>query len=246
MAIGDPDWDISFRLVDTLLELGADTIELGLPFTDPIADGVYLQRAFKRILSQPFKYEKYLDFLSKLHTKYPEQPFLTMGYSNLFLQNGFAKTFQDLIANGVSGIITPDIPFEEKEKIIKKEKLSKFLQNLSWINFITPTTPNSRLVKICKNSSGFLYVVSIKGVTGQEGFSLRPIEKLLKQIEKITSIPKIIGFGIRKKEHAKEASQKSEGFIIGTLIHQTIEENLERKSDLPQLLKSKLTPFVNI
>ena len=225
LALGDPDFDRSFELVKALLEAGADTIELGLPFTDPTADGPVLQRAFQRILKKDFHFDQVIEFLKRLKAEFPEQPFILMGYGNIFLQRSFRESFQTLSELNVGGIITADIPYEEKKKLIKKFDLEDVLKKICWIDFVTPTTDAKRLKKICKNARGFIYVVSYKGITGQANFYLKPIEGLFARIRDITDVPLLVGFGIREVGHATQAIQYADGFIVGSKIHQIIENN---------------------
>jgi len=250
LAVADPDWEVSKKLVSLLINSGADTIEIGLPFTDPVADGPVLQRAFKRVLSpekplksnSKFTMERFFTFLTDIHKAHPDFPFLVMGYANLFYQTGFQKIFSRLIKLNVVGVVIPDIPFEEKDRLIKRENLQPLLSKLSWIDFITPTTTADRLNKICRQASGFLYFVSTKGVTGQgkNDFSLKPWKPIIAQVRKKTKVPVLTGFGIRSAAHALEAIEATDGFIIGSRIHEIIEQNLDIISVLENRLKDEL------
>jgi len=231
IALNYPNYDITYLLIKTLFKLGADTIELGLPFTDPVADGPILQTTFHSILQKPFSWKDTLNFIQRLKDNFPDKTFLVMGYANLFHKVGFKNIFEKLYKRNVKGVIIPDIPLEEKEKIEKDENLFSMQDKISWISFITPTTQEERLKRIINNAKGFVYLVSSKGVTGQKTFDTSAIKNLAKAIKKISNIPILIGFGIRTKENVKEVIQISDGFIIGSRLHQIIEELLNQKQE---------------
>jgi len=240
LAIGDPDWETSIHIVDELIEAGADSIELGLPFTDPVADGPVLQRAFHRVLSRPFSMQKYFSFIETIHKKHPEFPFMVMGYANIFYKYGFAKIFNKLASYNVRAVIIPDIPIEEKVRFIKDKDIKESLNRVAWVDFITPTTTEDRVNLICKNASGFLYFVSTKGVTGQSEFNLKPWNKLLQATRKKSPVPVIIGFGIRNKQHVEESCKMADGFIIGSRIHEIIEENMHSQKKICQSIRKEI------
>jgi len=232
IALGDPDWELSEKFVDLFIKCGADTIELGLPFTDPAADGPVLQRAFQRVLSRSFKMEELFLFLTRLKKKYPDYPFLIMGYANLFYHAGFETIFKKLIQGNVAGVIIPDVPYEEKRKIIKENRLEHIMKQIAWVDFITPTTTLDRLDAICSDAGGFLYFVSTKGVTGQQStFSLASSKTIIKEVRKRTAVPLMIGFGVRNRENAKESVKYGDGFIVGSRFHEIIEQNMEMGLD---------------
>ena len=250
LAAGDPNWETSKKLVATLIASGADTIEIGLPFTDPVADGPVLQRSFKRVLSPDhipkFHIEQFFTFLSDIQKAHPDFPFLVMGYANIFFHMGFHKIFSRLIKLNVVGVVIPDIPFEEKTRLIKRCKLEALVEKISWIDFITPTTTSERLDKICKQASGFLYFVSTKGVTGQgqNDFSLKPWKKIISQVRQRTKVPLLTGFGIRTAAHALEAVHATDGFIIGSRIHEVIEQNLADANAIQKQLKNEIENII--
>lgn len=233
IAYGDPDTKITFELICKFVEGGAASVEIGLPFTDPVADGPALERAFRRSLKHEFKMSDVLSMLGKLHRKYPDFPFTVMGYANLFYQAGFKSILQKFADVGVQAVIIPDIPFDEKKYIVEKEELGEALTRIAWIDFVTPTTSAKKANEIARLAEGFIYVVSYKGVTGQKNFSLKPLKPMIKSLRKLTRTPLLIGFGIREKSQAAEASQVADGFIMGTIFHEMVEHNLERAPAIP-------------
>ncbi|MES0488353.1 MAG: tryptophan synthase subunit alpha [Leptospirales bacterium] len=240
LTVADPDWEVSLNLVDALIESGADTIELGLPFTDPVADGPILQKVFKRVIEQGFTLEKFFNFLGKIKQKHPDFPLMVMGYANIFHRHGFSKILNKLHKLNVRGVVIPDVPIEEKLRLVKNENLSAILDKVAWIDFVTPTTTGDRLEAVGKQARGFIYFVSTKGVTGQSDFHIAPWKKLIRLTKQKSHTPVLIGFGIRKKEHVKEAIGVADGFIIGSRIHEIIEQNLKNPSRIIKDIKSEI------
>ena len=234
LALNDPDWDLSFEIVETLFSLGADSIELGLPFTDPTADGVILQKSFSRILAKDFHFNGLFSFLDRLNQNFKDKFFLVMGYANLFYQYGYSKLFPRFSKLNVKGLIIPDIPFEEK----KNNKIYKSLDT-PLIDFITPTTKDKKLKTICGKANGFLYLVSTKGVSGKSSFN-KNVFSLADKAKKLTDTPVMVGFGIRNRKHTQKVMKHADGFIIGSLIHEIIEENLDTKKKIPKKILKTL------
>lgn len=233
IAYGDPDSKITFEIICKMVDGGAATVEIGLPFTDPVADGPALERAFRRSLKHEFKIADVLSMLNKLHKKYPKFPFTIMSYANIFYQAGFKNLLEKFYDNGVQAVIIPDIPHDEKKYITEKENLTDILGRVAWIDFITPTTTVKRVQEVARDANGFLYLVSYKGVTGQKNFTLKPLKPLIKAIRKATRVPLVVGFGIKDKIHASEAVRLTDGFIMGTVFHEMIEHNMERAPAIP-------------
>ena len=235
LALNDPDWDTSFEIISSLFQLGADTIELGLPFTDPVADGPILQRAFSRILNNDFKINDFFDFLKRVNIAFPDKPLLVMGYANIFYQLGIPTIFKKLANFNVQGVIIPDILQEQKNALLPKNS------EITLINFITPTASKERIQKISQCSDGFLYVVSSKGVTGKNKLNFNNVAPICKAIKKETDTPILIGFGIREKEQINQVIKIADGFIIGSLIHEIIESNIiNKKNNIVKDIEIKL------
>ena len=228
LALNDPDWDLSFEIIETLFSLEADSIELGLPFTDPIADGIVLQKSFARILTKGFHLDDFFTFLDKLNRNFTDKFFLVMGYANIFYQYGYLRLFKKLSKLNVKGLLIPDIPFEEK----KNNKNFNSL-DVPLIDFIAPTTKDQKLKAICRESNSFLYLISTKGVTGKSSFD-KSVFDLADITKKLTNTPLLIGFGIRNKTHTQKVIKHADGFILGSLIHEIIEENLTHKKKIPK------------
>ncbi|MDH5721539.1 MAG: tryptophan synthase subunit alpha [Spirochaetia bacterium] len=233
LAFSYPDLELCHDIIEVLIEEGADTIELGLPFTDPIADGPVLQKVFKKVLEKPFHISDLIKFLEKINAKHPQYPFLLMGYANMFLQKENQALIKNFYERNIKGIIVPDLPFHEKMRLHKKDKSILMHDTIPWIDFATPTTTDDRLTEIAEHAGGFIYVVSTKGVTGQKDFSLKPLKPLFEKLKKLTDVPLIVGFGVRNNAHVQEVSKYADGFIIGSKIHEIIDENINHLGKIP-------------
>lgn len=238
-APGDPDWNTSLDIVRSLIDSGADSIEFGLPFSDPAADGPVLQRAFKRILKQPYSWDQFFRFMATIKSEYPEMQFLTIGYANLFYQAGMEKIFKRLEKVGVNGVIIPDIPIEEKRNM-KRDTIALQSAPISWINFITPTVTKNRLEGICEDADGFIYLVSYKGVTGSNQFNLKPLKPVIKKIKQKSNVPLLVGFGVKTREHVQQCIEMTDGFIIASRLHEIIEHNLKNTVQIPKMIQKEI------
>ncbi len=229
LAMDDPDMDKTLEIADLYIKRGAASIELGLPFTDPVADGVILQRAFRRILKKPFKISRVLTTLRKLSAAHPGFPFIVMGYANIFYQYGMEKISLDMERAGVRALVVPDLPFEEK---LRNPQIAD--SSIPWVNFITLSSSPERIRTVVEKSHGFIYLVSVKGITGTTEPDFREVEPLARQIKAVKDIPVIIGFGIKSKKQIAEILRFSDGFIIGSRFHEIIEK-IPDKDILPAL-----------
>lgn len=243
LAVAEPDWQASETLVDALIATGADSIELGLPFTDPSADGPILQQVFKDVLNRGFLFKDFLNFLERIHAKHPGFPFIVMGYANVFYRRGFQKTLKELESLNVAAVVIPDLTPEEKNRILKTEKIST---SIAFISFVTLTTEKKRMQKLAREASGFIYLVSTKGVTGTNQFNPAPLKPVVKTLRKYTDVPVLVGFGIRNRDNVLAAAGVADGVIIGTRIHETINRHKQSTSDksLPEELSQELSPLV--
>ena len=231
VAVPFPNWQYSFAVVSTLFKTGADAIEIGLPFTDPVADGVVLQKVFRYMLrSHSFNWADVFKFLEKVHHNFPDKSILLMGYTNLFWQYGMSKILLQLKSLGVKGVVIPDMPFEEKIKY----------KELPLIHFITPVTSESRIKEIVLHAQGFLYLVSFKGVTGmsKQSNDIKVLSRVTQLVRKNSNIHILVGFGIDSKKKVKSVLKIANGFIVGSMLHKIILNHLE--SELPNNLDEAL------
>ncbi|MGN0642414.1 MAG: tryptophan synthase subunit alpha [Huintestinicola sp.] len=216
---GDPDLETTEKTVLEMYDKGADIVELGVPFSDPIAEGPVIQRASLRSLSNGTNLDKIFGIVDNIRKK-TDKPLVLMMYLNTLFVYGTEKFFRICSEKGVDGVIVPDMPFEEREEILSAAE--KY--NVYNINLVAPTS-HDRIKMIASESKGFLYCVSSTGVTGmRSGFST-DFDSLFKLIGENASCPYCVGFGISSPEQAKKMSAYCDGVIVGSAIVKLMEEH---------------------
>ena len=222
IVAGDPDLETSLELMHLSVDSGVDILEIGVPFTDPIAEGPTIQQAHDRSLENQTNLQKIVDLVGKFREKDSNTPIILMGYINNFLM------YKDLINRshdlGVDGVLVVDIPGE-----LSLEDYGIDNQDLDVISLVSPTTSKDRVKEIVKNSTGFIYYVTLRGVTGSSNLDGNEIEENIKYIKSISSIPVMAGFGIKNTDDAKLLSSFSDGIVIGSSIVELIYKNSENK-----------------
>ena len=222
IVAGDPDLETSLQLMHLSVDSGVDILEIGVPFTDPIAEGPTIQQAHDRSLENETNLQKIIDLICKFREKDTNTPIILMGYINNFLM------YKDLINRshelGVDGVLVVDIPGE-----LSLEDYGIDNQDLDIISLVSPTTSKERVKEIVKNSTGFIYYVTLRGVTGSSNLDGNEIEQNIKYIKSISSIPVMAGFGIKNSDDAKLLSSFSDGIVIGSSIVELIYKNSENK-----------------
>ncbi len=234
VVAGDPDLKTSESLVLKMAECGADIIELGVPFSDPLADGPTIQTASQRALKMGVHLKAIFRMAERL--KGTSTPLVLMTYFNPVLQYNLRSFAEDCQRNGVDGVIIPDLPPEEAGPWI--QQAHSF--NVDTVFLIAPTSSTERIRLAGRCSQGFIYYVSVTGVTGTRGKLPKGLERTVKQIKKYSRKPLAVGFGISTPEQAKEVSRIADGVIVGSAIVKQIEENLKR----PDLV-TKVGDFVS-
>ena len=222
VAAGDPDFDKSLEIIKTLAELGADIIELGLPFSDPLADGIVNQLAADRALKSGMTTHRVLDLIRSFRETH-ETPIVLFTYLNPVFTYGFEKFHHDAAAAGADGILLLDLPPDEAA-------LNTDLAvgaGLKHIRRIAPTTPPERVKLLAKSSEGFIYALSRTGVTGAHGAPSANIAELVASIKAHTDVPVCVGFGISTPEQAAMVASAADGVIVGSAIVKQVELNLE-------------------
>ena len=243
---GDPDLKESEKIIENIISSGADIIEIGVPFSDPMSEGPVIQLSHERSLKNKTSLEEILKLSKRLKKKFNKTPIVLMGYFNTFINSlEIAKGNHDisddvcreLKKHGVDGLIIVDLPFEESEEIYNK--LTEF--DIDLIRLISPTTNDLRINEILSNSSGFIYYVSLKGITGAEIDSFNALKERVESIKKSSRIPVVVGFGIKDKKTAKKMSVFSDGVVVGSAIVDII----SNQQDLPfQDIFSQISKFV--
>ena len=243
---GDPNLKESEKIIENIISSGADIIEIGVPFSDPMSEGPVIQLSHERSLKNKTSLEEILKLSKRLKKKFNKTPIVLMGYFNTFINSlEIAKGNHDinddickeLKNHGVDGLIIVDLPFEESEEIYNK--LTEF--DIDLIRLISPTTNDLRINEILSNSSGFIYYVSLKGITGAEIDSFNALKERVESIKKSSRIPVVVGFGIKDKKTAKKMSFFSDGVVVGSAIVDII----SNKQDLHfQDIFSQISKFV--
>jgi tryptophan synthase alpha chain len=211
---GDPDYDTSLEVVKGLPAAGVDVIELGLPFTDPMADGPTIQLAGQRALEGGMTLNRTLALASEFRKTDTTTPIVLMGYYNPIYSHGVEQFLKDAKTAGIDGLIVVDLPPEEDEELC----LPANAAGMNFIRLATPTTDDRRLPKVLQNTSGFLYYVSITGITGAASANAALVAPEVARIKKSTGIPVVVGFGIKTPEASREIAGVADGAVVGSAI----------------------------
>lgn len=233
---GYPDIKTSEDIIVALIEGGADMIEIGIPFSDPIADGNTIQEAIHQSLLSGITPEQCLELSERIRNKFPDVPLIIMTYSNILFRKGYEEFLSLAKEKGIDGCILPDIPFEESEEYVTAARKT----GIATIFLTAPNTEEKRLKDINEICSGFLYVVSVFGITGERKKFDRYTYDVIKKVKKITKnkIPIAAGFGISKPEHVRNMLQAgADAVIVGSAIIRKIKET-ENKKNLPSILRN--------
>ncbi|MFZ5710867.1 MAG: tryptophan synthase subunit alpha [Pseudomonadota bacterium] len=217
---GDPDYATSLQLMKGLPAAGVDVIELGMPFTDPMADGPTIQLAGQRALEAGQTLQKTLDMAAEFRKGDDSTPIVLMGYYNPIHSRGVDRFLADAKAAGIDGLIVVDLPPEEDAELcIPAQKAG-----LNFIRLATPTTDERRLPNVLTNTSGFVYYVSITGITGAAAAQAGEVGPEVARIKRATDLPVVVGFGIRSPETAEAIASVADGCVVGSAIVKMVEE----------------------
>ncbi|MEO9780639.1 MAG: tryptophan synthase subunit alpha [Sedimentitalea sp.] len=211
---GDPDYDTSLEVVKGMPAAGVDVIELGLPFTDPMADGPTIQLAGQRALDAGMTLERTLQLATEFRKGDDTTPIVLMGYYNPIYSRGVERFLQDAKAAGIDGLIVVDLPPEEDDELCIPAQQA----GLNFIRLATPTTDDKRLPKVLQNTSGFVYYVSITGITGAAEAEAVDVAPEVARIKSQTELPVIVGFGIKSPETSRAIAGVADGAVVGSAI----------------------------
>lgn len=232
VTAGDCSPEVTVPLLHALVEAGADIIELGVPFSDPMADGPVIQLACERALAHGVRLTDVLEMVSEFRKTDTETPLVLMGYLNpveIMGYENFAKNASDA---GVDGVLTVDLPPEESEEFNQIMQA----QGIDTIYLMAPTTEEERVKYICENGSGYLYYVSVKGVTGSSALDVQSVSDKLDIVRKYTDLPVGVGFGIKDAESASSVAKVADGVIVGSVLVNKIAELVKDKAQIaPQV-----------
>jgi tryptophan synthase alpha chain len=221
----DPDPATSLAILRCLPGAGADIIEIGVPFSDPMADGPSIQRAAQRALKAGGTLAGVLAMVRDFRAENSTTPVVLMGYYNPILSYGIERFCLDAAASGIDGLIIVDVPAEEADEV---EPLAK-ANGLDLIRLVAPTTDDARLPKVLAATSGFVYYVSITGITGTRSAAKEALQAAIPRIRRFTDLPIAIGFGVRTPQQAAEAAAIADGAVVGTAIVDTLAASLDEK-----------------
>ena len=211
---GDPDLATSLALVAALPAAGADVIEIGMPFTDPMADGPAIQAAGLRALAAGTTLKKTIALVKAFRAGEPDTPVVLMGYFNPIFIYGVEKFLVDAKAAGVDGLIVVDLPPEEDDELC----LPALKAGLNFIRLATPTTDDKRLPAVLNNTSGFVYYVSITGITGMAVPDYSQVAGAVARIKRHTALPVAVGFGVKNAESARQIAENADGVVVGSAL----------------------------
>ena len=230
---GDPNYETGLEVVKGLPAAGVDIIELGLPFTDPMADGSTIQLAGQRALEAGQNLEKTLAYASALRETDDTTPIVLMGYYNPIYSRGVDRFLKEAKAAGIDGLIIVDLPPEEDSELC----IPAQAVGINFIRLATPTTDDKRLPKVLQNTSGFVYYVSVTGITGAAAAQASEVGPEVARIKSQTNLPVIVGFGIRTPEAAEDIAKIADGAVVGSAIVEKVGAG-ESVADILAFVKS--------
>ena len=225
---GDPDLDTSLKIIKTIIANDIDIIEIGMPFSDPMADGPTIQESSVRSILNGTKIDDLFEIVKKIRKINDEIPIILMGYYNSIFSLGIKNFISKCDDAGVDGLIVVDLQPEEDSElyVLSKEK------NIDLIRLITPTTDKNRLNTILNNASGFLYYVTVTGITGQNSANVDKLKNSIQIIKSHTNLPIVAGFGIKDKKDVTKISAFTDGVVVGSSIVNIIKNNLQDKNKM--------------
>lgn len=235
-VIGDPDYATSLAVVKAAVDAGADILELGIPFSDPIADGPTIQKADIRAMRSGMNVHKALEFIREVKS-HQDVPIGLLMYYNLIQQYGVERFFADFHAAGVNSILVADLSIDDADEVVAPARSA----GLDTVFMVTPNTDADRMKRIASKTTGFIYTVSVLGVTGSRATLSNAVEGLVRRLKSVTDVPICVGFGVSTPEHAKAiADAGADGVIIGSKLVAMIENNL----DSPRNAIAQITQFL--
>ncbi|NPB07693.1 MAG: tryptophan synthase subunit alpha [Aquificae bacterium] len=239
LMVGYPDYDTSLRAFERVLSAGTDVLEIGFPFSDPVADGPTIQRAHEEALRQGIRFRDVLRLAETLRKRY-DVPFLLMTYYNPVFRIGTDEFCRRVKESGIDGLIVPDLPPEEAEEL--KGTTEEY--GLSFVPLAAPTSTERRLRKICEVADESVYFVSVTGTTGaREELPYDRIKKKVEEFREICNLPVMVGFGVSKEEHARKISSFADGVVVGSaLVRLAGEGKLQELEKLVRELKGGTCP----
>ena len=215
LMVGYPDYETSLKAFKTVLENGTDILEIGFPFSDPVADGPTIQVAHEVALKNGVRFKDVLELSKTLREEFPKQPFLLMTYYNPIFRIGLKRFCEESKESGIDGFIVPDLPPEEAGEL--KKTMKEY--GLSFVPLASPTSTQKRLKLICESADEMVYFVSVTGTTGaREELPYERIQRKVSEYRELCDKPAVVGFGVSKKKHAEEISSFADGVVVGSAL----------------------------
>lgn len=236
ITAGDPDLTTTAAMLPLLAEAGADVIELGIPFSDPMADGPTIQRSSERALANGTSLEAVLELVRKAREKKFNTPIILMGYSNPIYAYGWQRFAQDAVQAGVDGLLLVDLPPEETDELLPVARSA----GLDIIFLLTPTSDTDRIKKVARYGSGFIYYVTVTGVTGARQSVSTSLAEELQTVRSIIKLPVAAGFGISTPEQAAQVALAADGVVVGSAIVKLFEQHQgsQLQTEVTKLVRS--------
>jgi tryptophan synthase alpha chain len=238
---GDPDPETSLAILKALPEAGADVVELGMPFTDPMADGPAIQAAGLRALAAGMTLKKTLKLVADFRATDLATPIVLMGYYNPIYVYGVDRFLADARAAGVDGLIVVDLPPEEDAELC----VPACGAGLNFIRLATPTTDDKRLPKVLENTSGFVYYVSLTGITGAALADYAGVSAAVKRIKAHTNLPVAVGFGVKNADNAAEIARNADGVVVGSALVEALKASLDADGKASEKSVAAVTSLVS-
>jgi tryptophan synthase alpha chain len=239
VTAGDPDPDTSLAILKELPRAGADIIEFGMPFTDPMADGPVIQAAGLRALRAGQTLKKTIAMVRRFRDGDPSTPVILMGYFNPIYTYGVERFLGDAVEAGVDGLIVVDLPPEEDDELC----LPALKAGLNFVRLATPTTDDKRLPAVLANTSGFVYYVSVTGITGSAVPDYSQVTNAVRRIKAHTDLPVAVGFGVKSAADAAAVAAHADGVVVGTALISVLKQSLEGDAATPHTVGA-VTSFV--
>lgn len=236
LCAGDPDFDTSLDACRAVIDAGTDVLELGVPFSDPLADGLTNQLAAQRALESGMTAERVFALVAKLREEYPETPIVFYTYYNLVFSNGVDAYVARAKAAGVDALLTLDLPPEEADELAA----ACTAHGMKTVFIVAPTTPPERLPVVTAAATGFIYYVSREGVTGERDAVAANVPEAVRAIKAHTALPVVVGFGISRREHVRQVAAVADGVVVGSALVNVIKAGMGAPSGIAPELRAKV------
>ncbi|WP_043589068.1 tryptophan synthase subunit alpha [Geminisphaera colitermitum] len=240
LCAGDPDFDTSLEACRAVLRNGTDILELGVPFSDPLADGLTNQLAAQRALESGMTAARVFDLARTLRAEFPQTPLVFYTYYNLVFANGIDAYVRRAKEAGIDALLTLDLPPEEADDLAAACRQ----HGVRTVFIIAPTTPDERIATIAAATTGFIYYVSREGVTGVQDSVATGLGAAMQRIKSRTTLPVVIGFGIGKREHVAEVARHADGVVVGSALVNVIRANLDNRSAIAPAIGARAADLV--